>query len=307
MANFRGIEFVEHVPGSPIENLETNSTRVTRMLDCAWDESLTFADKLLGYPTVMTGTGGVKYISRLTPAHHPDFLDPKGNPFVFVTRIPKLEGLGFRDKTADDTSQYEKARLTVVYETLTYEVLEDSEVHTAGVPDESRLLRFVTVRVKPYAEFLTLPRGALKWVATGQPSVNFGLPLLVPTFQVDITWHLVPLSNIPFINISDALGTINDAAFVTPLGSFPAGTLLMLVPDINPVRSALGDRLYDIEYHLKYKAPIAGGGGDHNYFLRPTGDAPPNDLVWTQVTRDGLSGGTKLYRSTDFKKLFKPV
>lgn len=307
MAIFRGITFQEHVPGSPIEILENDGARVTRMLDCAWTQSLSFADKLLGFPTVKTGTGGVKYVSRLTPHAHPDFLDAMGNPWIFATRVTKLEGIGFRDKTTDDTARYETGRLTVVYESLTYEVLEDDEIKTGDIPDESRLLRYVTILFKPYAEFLTLPRGYMKWVTAPVTPVNFGVPLLVPSWQIDFIWHLIPRTNLPLMKIADAQGTINNAAFVTPLGTFPTGTLLLLNADLKPIRSALGDRLYDIHYHMKYKEPILGGGGNHNYFLRATTAASPNDLIWDLVTRDGLSGGTKVYKSTDFKLLFKPA
>jgi hypothetical protein len=307
VAIFRGITFIEHVPGSPIEILENDGARVTRMLDCDWTKSLSFADKLLGFPSIKTGTGNIKYVSRLTPAFHPDFLDAMGNPWIYATRITKLEGIGFRDKTTDDTAVYKTGRLTVVYESLTYEVKEDDEVQAAGVPDESRLLRYVTILFKPYAEFLTLPVGFMRWITADKQPVNFGLPLLIPTWQIDFIWHLIPKTNLPLAKIADAQGTINNAAFVTPLGTFPTGTLLLLNADLKPIRSALGDRLYDIHYHVKYKEPILGGGGDHNFFLRRKGTAPNETLSWELATANGLSTGDRLFKSTDFKLLFKPA
>ena len=190
-ANWRGIDYVEHVPGSPLEVLENDNVRVQRIFDCDWTDRQTFADKLLGYPEIKTSSGGVKYISRLTPHFHEDFLNASGQKWIFATKVTRIEGIGFRSKSSEDIAAYETARLTLMYESVTYEVLEDADVKIADVPDESSLRRYVTRTLRPYSEFLTTRPGTLKWVPDAAP-MNFGAAAATVYAPGDL--HLAPNS-----------------------------------------------------------------------------------------------------------------
>jgi hypothetical protein len=312
---FRGITYTEHIPGSPQEVLENDRAQVTRVYDCAWADRQTFADKLLGYPSVKTATDNTtKYISRVIPDAHPDFLNASGQPWLFATRVTRIEGIGFRGKNANVVPVYDTARLTVLYESLTYEVLSDQDLQSQGntnFPDEATLRRYVTKYPKAYTEFVTLRPGTLQWVDTTPAPMNVGFPFIVGAMMIDYVWHLVPKQNAPIAAIKAALGTVNKTTFDLDY-NFKPETLLLMSHELKPVRSALGDRLYDIVYHCKYfEPPQSGFNTGHNFGLRRVGNT---EVRWNRASFDGTSDEetifgrpNKPYQLTDFSLLFRPM
>jgi hypothetical protein len=310
---FRGVKYVERVPGSPMESLENNGARTTRIYDCDWTDRQKFAEKLLGYPSIKN-MGSTLYVSRLTPDFHPEYLNSSNLPWLYATRVTEIRGIGFRGKDDDNTPVYQKARLTVVYESLTYEVLDDNELTMASggsFPDEASLRRYVTKYPKAYTEFVTLRPGTLQWVDTTPKPMNVGFPFIVGSMMIDYVWHLVPKEHAPIAAIKTALGTVNKTTF-DPDYNFSPETLLLMSHELNPVRSAFGDRLYDIVYHCKYfEPPQTGVATGHNFGLRRTNNT---DVQWNRASFDGTANDmtvagkqNKPYRLTDFNLLFRPM
>lgn len=193
---------------------------------------------ILGYPLVLSAGGGT-YLSRVTPMTALPFLQAlTGRPYLFAT---SLEGTGWGQPTdangnpsgavKDPLTQwpvYKQAKATVHFETLTYDVLTDAQMVALGFadvngnPDESTLARYVTVRVMPGMEYLTLPQGGFQFVNTGNKPVPGTAGKLTPNYDLSLTWELVPRSCVgtALLNpqlenppIDLALGAVNLAPF----------------------------------------------------------------------------------------------
>ncbi len=337
------ISYVEHIPGSPEERIEQDGSSATRVLDVNWSDRQSAARYILGYPEVVRATS--YYISRNLPLPHPAWVNPTtGYPFLWATKIPRIQGIGrvgvpgTSQKLTNglgDVAIYKTARMTVHHETLTYDILADNDPlmpkDANGWPDESSLKRYVTKKVFPAAQYITLTTGSCKYAANPVanpllPCAN-GLGKMLVNFNVSLTWHQIPDSAIPCSlfstnsiaagqgNIELSLGRINKAAFA----GFNKGTLLLMACDIKPLRSPHADRLYDITYMFKYFEPndIAlalpdGTHGTHTHVFRPP---PPGSGsvagIWTEVSSDGAvnlstqTRGKSLYDWADFTLLFK--
>lgn len=320
MANLpnNGGTFVERVPGSPNEGFASDRSYATRIFDVPWAARQKAIQAILGYPKAQTAADGTKFVSRVTPAYHPDYLRTSDNrPFLYATKVSRAQDVGFRGKSAADVSQYELCRLTVEYESLSYDVLQDQEMHSQPV-DESIWTRYVTIRGQPAAEYLTINSSnanssGFKYV-TGSLAGQFivqGLGKIIPKINLQCTWHQLPQASIPgrafnlTLNAAGAIettmGCVNNATF----NNYPKGTLLLLAAEVKPCLSPIGDRIFDVTYAIVYFEPVSGKG--HNYIYSP------KDSDWIEATTTGgtnagvQADGISIYNWRDFSKLFKPA
>lgn len=327
MAEFSGITYTAHVPGSPEESWSMDNARIRRLIDVAWSDRFAYIKASIGYSKLLTSSG-TKYVSRVIPQAHPEY------PWLYVTAVPRVEGIGFRTLESNDVGEfevYETARLTVEYEAVRYQILADDKVKGKDMlPDEGQLERYITRTYHPAGEFLTLGTNFLHWVDSPVPAKPAGLlysvPRIVPFVEVGYTWHQVPA--IPLLNIRDAIQTVNDDFFdvnnPNTHEGFEPGTLLLVAADIEPIRQPFNtsspynpNLVYNIHYRMKYlpnKDLSTGEVLGHNYFPRrkndltvnfnlvtDTGQPPPLSIVGGSAT----GTGRPVYQATDFAKLFR--
>jgi|SRR5581483_11680633 len=301
---------------SPEYSLVAGASRVRRTVDVAWDNRTDAVRCFLGFPRVMPygPLATNRYITRALPDYMRDFKNNHDGPYLWATQIEKIEGigpLGTYDVTG--VAEYEKARLTVIYEAVSHGIFEDRHpkvVGATGFPDESKLFRYVTIAFKPSAEFITLPRGYYFWVAEGgEPSGNkmdFGGSKLLPSIEIHFIWRQVPV--IPTA-AQTQVGCVNNAPFTIYSNSddsaqitYATGTLLLLGVDLNRYKLASGDGVFDITYRMKYFEPEAGRG--HNYFLRYL--SATNQLAYRRLNSKADGNENNVFASKDFSLLFQP-
>lgn len=202
---------------------------------------------VMGYSEVL-GSANAWTLSRKLPAKHPDLINMR------ATRITSLVGLGPGVSIPIGTNgrwgEYQKYRVTVLFEQPPYPILDDIGASTAGEYN-----RFVTKSYKTNVE--TISRKGEPWYfmnaaakAVTAPSFSFQGELLekVPKGILEWKWHNVPekwlmLGGLYPSNLRRAVGTVNLRDF--PVYSqndhntglpirFPPGTLLFLPPEITP-------------------------------------------------------------------------
>lgn len=300
-------------PASPRFRFKNDATECERNILVDWGGLPQAAHDFLGFPLIL-GSPGNPYLSRVTPHTFPEVQDLSGSPYLYCTQFTSAAPWGIPLGANSDVTQpaamrsvnnvavYRYARVQLLYETLTYNVKEDSQItQTAGVPDESNLERYVTKVVRPAASYLTLPPGAFKMVTSGTPAAPGQPGRITPGYDVDITWHQVPeaavgmkLINPGLANpsVDLALGCVNSAS---ALGS-PAGTVLLTAAEARPIRSALGMRLFDVHYRFRVFNPSGSVGHNHVYWPGPT-PAPG----YYEVSTDGA---TNLVSQTPWKSIY---
>jgi hypothetical protein len=327
--------------GSPTFSIENDGTTMTRQILVKWTDLGDARNAFLGWPEVHSQNANSPWITRHTPDFMLNLLNSSNQPYLWATKLsgtgygmPTDASQGIHDETKD-TPIYRYAKLSVVYETLTYDVLSDSSmsnqglVDSAGNPDESTLARYVTKEINPGAEYLTLPTGGFKFVGptAGSPlapvPVQGGPGKIVPNYDLALTWHLVPITCVGSIllnpglanpSIDLCLGNVNNKPFPAKLPGglpgWPVGSLLMTGCTIKPVRSTYGDRLYDIIYRFKFlKQGIQ--------FLYYQGTQPNfTNAGYYEVTTTGATnigtfnnvaanGPVNIYPWADFNQLFR--
>lgn len=235
--------------GSPTFNVENDATTLTRQILVLWDSLNTAKKAFLGYSTVQGQGGAQQWVSRNVPDASALFSNGSGGPYLYATKLsgqgygmpPDAATDGIHDP-ATDSPVYRYAKLEVMYETLTYDVLSDDQMVDNGwyfidqngnkQPDESTLARYVTFELHPGSEYLTLPQGGFRFVGPTIPGVDGGPPApspvqggpgkIVSNYDCSLTWHLVPrdcvgsllinpgLKNPP---IDQCLGCVNSLSF----------------------------------------------------------------------------------------------
>lgn len=342
MASWRGYNYVEEVRTSPHESWATDASRTTRSLlffgadnntGPTYLERESIAQYWLGYATVLTGTGGRRYVSRFTPHYLPS---GTGSPYLFATSLMSGELIGrpFNPTVHANTAPGDKQarsrcwRATFQYSVLPYDIREDSAVlATSGSPlyvsasdryaDEGDALktgwsgtRYISKHIEQGGRVIPIRTGAFKYDAVFNAGGDH-----VPTMEpipyneavnyVTYTWYGVPLAGYPAQAIAVQLNTVNNATF----DGFAKGTLLVLGVKVVPHRDPFGNRTLDIQYRMmhcsRYNSTSATPFG-HNSILHipaPGGGAP----AWEKVSVTGDGDDTKRpYRYTDFGNLFRP-
>lgn len=279
-------EVVRSPSCSPKVTREHDRSMATRILDIPWIDVEGFTSAAIGYSKAATSDpGGYQYIARQTPWAFPSRL---GSVFesMYCTKV-EYEGLGTptpSGSTQYDGSgntaiaKYEKARCTLTYQTMNYEVLTDERLSRLSTTmDESTWLRYVTKVVRPQGELLSIAGTnngyyvAKILTQNGGPfPVSTTINKVVAACNYSVTWHQIPADCVPMAEynppntkgdggantnvntaIDKCLGHVNDRDF----NGNPQGTLLLLAVEIKPMRDAFGTRIYDITYMFKKFAP----------------------------------------------------
>lgn len=330
MAKFGGVTYTE-LPGSPQEGYSGGQGKITRTYLCAWNDRWKFASALLGRsivatsPATNTFPSGRKFIKRQLPDGYAVNVNTgdvtgTGNAWLYATGVDRIEGIGVPQRAVGSASAvlkddadnylYEKAKLTVQYESILFTVHTDAEmIDPAGVLlpdgskftgyrtigtgvvsgvtekliDESSCLRYVSRHVQPTVEHVRLPFGKMLWTSDSKPAVN-GVGKLVSTQEVQFTWHATP--KVPINNIGQILGKVNQNTFTdtTPGGygkyAYPPWTLLLVAAEFKPYRQIGGTYVADVTYRMKHVlnttvygdgAFVAGSYLGHRGFIRFTG------------------------------------
>lgn len=210
-----------------------------------------------------------------------------------------------------DNSKFHIARIKVDYDYPPYDVLPDpattTTLYTVGTSGSTTTetlwteyyngaLRWVSFEMKPAAEYLSVPptvntkdpdRQNLRW-ADNKISSRVGTPFpgnvghIVGNIDFKFTWHQVPFNAIPLAHIQSTIGRVNLRSLTLPGGqtikSSP-GQLLMLAVDMHRAVSPLGNRLWNVEYTLRYSPR-----GHNNFYDYVSGG-------WYQASKDGLFYG----------------
>jgi hypothetical protein len=347
--------------------MATGATRYFDLQDGSFQGRLQAAYDFLGYGVVVSlfGPGGGRpyYIHRVTPMPLPalsaalmklapadvgaeteagdplTFLPPDLTQRVYAIGISRTEQLGqplgvnFGAAPAGTAAaNYTRARQSVEFATLPYQIKEDDDVLAVGIdgnifPNEGATLavsgwvntRYISRHTHQFSRVLKIPYG-ISWVQCGGvvgPKQNkVGFPKREGGADLIYTWYAVPLEGVvPGLNIgsiSARLGTINNDTF----DSYPAGTLLLDDYKTHEYQGTFGERLANVTFYMGFLPNPAMGnriepGGAHVALGEPQGWNSQFDVVQGQgpdyypVTAD-QAGTQPIYRRTDFSVLFVP-
>lgn len=310
--------------------------RVTYVVD--WDLRWELCYYMLGYSEIRTDPiFGRDYLHRTLPqgfqgTHKERFSgNEKDAPptWLWASSVESIEGVNHRGITKQGAPLFEVAKVTIIYETLSYRLMSDEDMIKGsgydplfpGVVDESvNLGRYVTKFVQPSAEYFSLPFGKFKWVTTPAEYVTGAqMGFIIPSMEVVYIWHQIPKKQrnqvappsyaLPTA-VRKMLGSVNNAAF----DGFEKGTLLLTSVEVKPYRWIGGDYYSDITYKMKYLkqtkprdgSEYAGDPRGHNWFMKMTSarEAVP-DYEHFLISHDGTNTGIKLYKELDFRELFR--
>lgn len=327
------VTYADTAYDSPEPGFVLNAGKATREVKVNWVDQVKAVKAFVGFAQMRVSPTGIRYIHRAIPDDYPLFFNLAGKPWLWCVGAPTVKGKGKPLGTdANGLNSFRYAYITLNYSSLTYEIVPDpaclgnNNYQNAApnplknLPDESRLLRYVTRVIKPYSRIISLPFGFMRVIgARNLPDppgnglvqelpligprgqlIREGIPIRQAGMDVRYTWHCVPEEAIPIEAIQNSLSCVNDADFDV----FQANTLLFEdIADLSPERSPIGDRIYTITYKFKYlpnkarsvvpPAPHLG----HNYLLRlvtaddiPQPDMPllqPGDVEYLPVSSNG--------------------
>lgn len=299
MAQWRSTAFTEYAPDSPNEKWGPGSTHFIRQLDLfdgTFRGRTQAAYDILGYGVVVA-TKDVNfpyYIHRVTPMPAPaidptlvvvdpgsklipEFVPPDLRQRLYAVGISRTEPLGVPsgvDRGAvplnTAASSYARARLTVEYATLPYQIKEDSSVtNVSGYPAEGQILqdlgwnstRYIARHIQPFNRLLKIPYGVM-W--TNGKNTKVGIPYREGGANITYRWMVVPLDvgPVPGVNlgrIGRLEGTINSQSF----DGFAAGTLLFDTFSTREYQGSFGERLMDVTFQMIYLPhPSTGKSGN---------------------------------------------
>lgn len=306
-------------PPSPEYMFGPGANRVRRVLEFPWSRRHDAPAMFTGFPEIKQDVLGARWLSRSLPDALPDFkgkqLDGEQSTFLYATSIESLVGIAPTGKTdVDGIAEYQRARMSLVYESLTYGVKSDARMMITpldqlfGRTDESSLERFVTLALKPAAEFIALPRGIMQWATNPTTRIDFASSKLLQFIEIHLIWRQVPV--IPVASITHVacvnrdpfvIGSNNEYQSIT----FPPETLLLLNADTTRYRLPSGHSVFDINYRLKHISAFDKKGvrATHNKFLRYKETI--NSLEFDEIVSLDVPK-TKLFEAKDFKLLFYP-
>lgn len=326
---WRGVQWWNASLGGQDDAFGQDRSRATRdVLIYPYSKHYTAAKAFLGFPAVVPLSGsGYSYVSRQTPMplYEMDggdvYINHSGKDFLYATSIEKCAPFGV---LVDSGGDYEGAKLTLVFESLPWDILEDGQLprdslHAApyeanfvnGNTNDVPTSRYITWAVEPEVQYLQVGRGQL-FIAAGYTGQSNPFPYpggrVIGKCALRVIWHQVPrraissrqiwdFSGTAFID--DTLGKVNADTW----NGYPPGTLLLEGVRFHPGRSPWGDRIYEVEFvfgvnYHKWNYvywPAASG-----YVLiqsdPPAPAVPDNDV--------GANDGRRLYDSRRFEYLF---
>lgn len=299
-----------------------------------------FVREFIGYPFVdYSPTDGYPYLTRTTP--HPwgvilNLLNDE--PFLYcsaITHEPSVAVLR-NTETLDPVPEPAMHRMRLVYTAPTYRILPDDHedmlfeptVNSRGetqslpygadsVPDEATLARYVSLYQHPFMRIITIPRAIPKWVLedgdagwdvdeskSKKAVVWEGIGKAEPGMVMEIIWHAIPNSAVPWTAIQRCMGKVNGWDFY----GFPEETLLCEAPRIVPKVSIGGMIVNDIHYLLRFLPKDVGGvAKGHNHFLRALKSVTGGiKFGYRLLTLTGKLDGDSIFERADFASLFRP-
>ncbi len=340
-----GIYDLFEFPGSPEESFTTGIGRVRRVFLCEWEDRWVVAQGLMGWAEILPGELDFEYIHRVPPHSYKDITrivptDEDNNAlqqnWLFATQLESITGVAPRGLNSNDVGYYEKAKITVTYESLTYDPHSDEYAENKGwldlhgnpcdlyittfgsgpggtTLDAALPVRYISRTFHPTAEYLTLPYGQLLWADDGTPAAT-GAGKIIASMEVQYTWHQVPssINNVSsqITRIFNHLGKVNKYTF----DFFPPGTLLLTAVETKPYRQIGGGYMSDITFKMKYFNASSSLGvptnKGHNHFLKFNSIGLPafgnltNSYDYVLLTSNGLDTGRRVYDEYDFSFLF---
>lgn len=244
---------------------------------------------------------GQGYLERKLPHQHPESAGILGFPVYCVDA--GYEG-HVAKASALQVPNHAELLVSANYEGLPYKIRSDAATARTsdGLPwpvDESwfsdgHFRRFVSVTppAKNKHRVDTFKGGDWK-IADGP---HAGEPIIQATFihrhetEVSITWHHVPIANIPYRAIEDCQGTVNNARFMT----FSTETLRFDSWSWKPLTMVDGMLACDLTYVFTYNP------GLHNRFPIPRDGGTLRRLV------SRADSTMNVYSKTNFRRLLRP-
>lgn len=217
----------DELPGSPREDVTYTNIKITRHLQCDYDDRITLACELCGY--VMGGT-----------YHLPHEYKPVRSTSWSFGRVYCQSVLIEPLKSTESGVGYRKARLVAEYEFAEGEYEETT---------------YVTETLEPAAEFLTLDR-TLYWekgaADADKVEASQAPGLLVPMCEWSYTIHRLPVITVAMMQLP---GHINDATvYSKSLGyTFGVETLLCGNPTMTRQITSLGDTAWTATFRFLYR------------------------------------------------------
>src|SRR5215813_1764450 len=236
------------------------------------------------------------YIHRENPWPHPDF------PWLYAESMSEVEGEVPQGRSPNEVGAFDEGRCKVVFSPRKYRILEDNDplIQVGGIPDESKLLRWVSFEEKGASRFQTLPgMGTLRWTSDGKPMAGNYVIILYES-DIKLTWHWVPTTFYREDIAQSLVGACNQDPFGDPstlIKQRAAQTLVFGQPDKTEVILPTGEVVYDVTLNLRYHPKTA------NAFYRHDCSPPGFEIA----TRDGTMAGSLLHPVGDFNRLFRGV
>lgn len=294
---------------SPSElSFDSEGAHAALKIDVAWDDRFVASKECVGF-SFREVVAGVPKLRRVRPQQHPIF------QWLWCTGVTAIQGLGPLGKETaaqhhnlDGGAKYDKARISLAFGTLPYDVLADDDVN-------GEFERYVERHYNLSTEFLTLQQGHYKF-AEGVGGLAIPIPgskgQLTTKMTVAYVWHQVPtdclFSGGKPTNLMSVMGKVNSVAF----DGFEVGTLLCLPPNIKPTVSPVpatvgligtANRMWTVEIPLLYFNPKPFGADFLGHNLAPV----PGQDYWALATHNGTLIGNRIYQQTDFAALFTPL
>jgi hypothetical protein len=315
-----GVRDMSHV----IESRRVDENVMTRTFLVKWSERFNFIEHVIGDSKLWTDAGTTK-LSRLLPdstfGRHPESTQ------IMATRIDEIRA---HDVGADNLAQFPqstKARITVFYEQVPFQIKSDAAATSERDRFTSRGQSSMDL------EAITVPGAAFKYVSAagaGGPGggapvpVPFNLSFMRPVHRFEMIWHNLPndlyqtggaLYRRLFIGTGDSipwLGTVNEESIsFTAIGNYEPGQLLLEgVIDRqfkSPlVSTGLSGMKWDIGFKFAYTPRTwmklffwdAANPANSDYYL-VTNDA-------TNYAINAVPDKTGLFNMRDFNDLFNP-
>lgn len=251
------------IPGSPRENIGTESQEITRSLQIAWSDRTKFRAAMLG--------ANLPGIQRKPPAADPEF------PWLYCVQCNLSGGLG---SPVNDPAQYKdiygggivrgdgKAVYECKFAALDYDVPAAPMVQNAGNSD------VYFIKLATYGcENFQYAGGTFEFMADDR-KVMEARTIQMPTAEITWVWKLLPdgsdkigrsIFQQYLRKVAGAAGSVNQNQF----DDCPAQTLLLLPPEPRRYKGANGAVMYDCA--LKFSLKLIQGQ-TWNKFWR--GEAP---------------------------------
>lgn len=296
-----------------------------------WKTALFNLREILGWH--IAGAGG---IIRNPPKRHPFYSN------LWATRITGIKGIGYRGQLQTGwgvTSNWQYLEVTIQYSSLQYDIYTDQDgVITRG----GEWNRWTVWRDRPRLEYLQSNRNEYRFWPTLPPGlspndnvIKQSVPRPKISGLVEVEWLLVPRAYVfggsrRAVNILACEGKTNNAPFPPDTQIYPAGTLLLEEPHVEPAPAPLPpntllgaaagflDGYVNIKLQFRFQDPpnafdqagnLVATGNDpgargHNLF--PT----PYSPLWFRIGSapvGGVNADVPLFQSCDFTKIFRPV